>query len=207
MFSVIWPEAVGIHHLKYQSPPSLSDWFTVMFATHVDIYTHFPPFLSLSLSPIYLLYHFYSCSFLLLSCFILSSNQLPFQTFSFCPNLFFFLPPFSLPSSLFMFSSFPPFPALSLSSSSFDGLVVGGTDSARLELLSQCEMCCCGDDMSHFTLDWWCVWEGAREGERALEYREWGSGEFTKCYRSMRTIGYRWSCTVMDGWENEIRRE
>ena len=179
-------------------------WCLQRTLTFTHIFLHF----SLSLS---LLYTCFTISIHAPSSSSRVSSFLPiyshFKLFHFAPIFFFFLPPFSLPSSLFMFSSFPPFPALSLSSSSFDGLVVGGTDSARLELLSQCEMCCCGDDMSHFTLDWWCVWEGAREGERALEYREWGSGEFTKCYRSMRTIGYRWSCTVMDGWENEIRRE
>lgn len=115
--------------------------------TFTHIFLHF----FLSLSPVYLLYHFSSCSFLL-SCFILSTHQLPFQTFL-CLNLFF---SFHLFLSLHHSLCFPlfPLPALSLSSSSFDGLVVGGTDSARLELLSQCEMCCCGDDMSHFTLDW-----------------------------------------------------
>lgn len=143
MFSVIWPEAVGIHHLKYQSPPSLSARFTVRFATHVDIYTHFPPFLSLSLSPVYLLYHFSSCSFLPIN----SHFKLFFA------SIFFFSFHLFLPLHHSLYFPLFPRPALSLSSS-FDGLVVGGTDSARLELLSQCEMCCCGDDMSHFTLDW-----------------------------------------------------
>lgn len=151
MFSVIWPEAVGIHHLKYQSPPSLSARFTVRFATHVDIYTHFPPFLSLSLSLLY-------------TCFTISPHVPSFSPVSsflpinshfklFFASIFFFS--FHLLLPLHHSLCFPlfPRPALSLSSS-FDGLVVGGTDSARLELLSQCEMCCCGDDMSHFTLDW-----------------------------------------------------
>lgn len=137
--------------------------------------------------------HFFFSLSLLYTCFTISPHvpffqSTPISNFS-LPQFFFFFS-FHLFLSLHHSLCFPlfPHPALSLSSS-FDGLVVGGTDSARLELLSQCEMCCCGDDMSHFTQDWWCVWEGARE--RALEYREWGSGEFTKCYRSMRTIGYR----------------
>jgi len=159
---------------------------------HIDIYTHnqtdcsvcvfFPPHPSLSshftclpispsLSSLIL--------FLLFTCLstlpISPCNQLLFQTVS-KPHFYSFI----LFPSLLSFSFFVYFPfsfsnlfsprALSLSPSSFDGLVVGGTDSARLELLSQCEMCCCGDDMSHFTLDWWRVWEGDRE--RALEYRE-----------------------------------
>lgn len=76
----------------------------------------------------------------------------------------FFLQPVSSAKSHIQIFFFPlffffPFSVLTfpLSLSSFDGLVVGATDSVRLELLSQCEMYCCGDNMSHFTLDWWCV--------------------------------------------------
>lgn len=158
-------------------------WGLQRTLTFTHIFLHF--FLSLSLSCIpalpFLLMFLPS---LLLHPFFQST---PISNFS-LPQSFFFPSTFFSPFITLYIFLFSPRPALSLSSS-FDGLVVGGTDSARLELLSQCEMCCCGDDMSHFTQDWWCVWEGARE--RALEYREWGSGEFTKCYRSMRTIGYR----------------
>lgn len=143
--------------------------------------------------------HFFLSLSLLYTCFTISPHVPSFSPVSsflpinshfklFFASIFFFSFHLFLPLHHSLYFPLFPRPALSLSSS-FDGLVVGGTDSARLELLSQCEMCCCGDDMSHFTLDWWCVWEGARE--RALEYRERGSGEFTKCYRSMRTIGYR----------------
>lgn len=103
-------------------------------------------------------------------------NQLLFQTFSFTHSTFLSLnDPLCFPLIyIFPFLSLKPslHPALSLPPSSFDGLVVGGTDSARSELLSQCEMCCCGDDMSHFTLHWWCVWEREREN---IESRVVGS--------------------------------
>lgn len=204
MFSVVWPKAVGIHHLKYQNTPSLSDWFTAGFATHAYAHWHLhtqpntavsvfflhflpslptiPAFPFLLLSPcfstlIYFFFFYLSLHFLHLPINSYFKLFLYLTLFSFTlPCLHFFLwlthSPFLFP---FMTLCFPLFciflslyPALSLSPSSFDGLVVGGTDSARLELLSQCEMCCCGDDMSHFTLDWWCVWGSERE----LECRE-----------------------------------
>lgn len=185
MFWVVWLEAVGIHHLKYQN--LLSDWFTAGFATHANAQWHFQTqphrcssvcffFLHCLLSPSSLpafpfLFHFPSfphslhwLSFtsphflhhLFLFHNIFWAPLFPFSQFLSLSHVFYF----SLPSIfIFCFSLL----TFSLSLSSFDGLVVGGTDSARLKLLSQCEMYCCGDDMSHFTLDWWCVWEGEWE--------------------------------------------
>lgn len=43
MFPAVWPGALGIRHLKYHNPPSLSDWFTACLPDthmHIDIYTH-----------------------------------------------------------------------------------------------------------------------------------------------------------------------
>lgn len=204
MFSVVWPEAAGIHHLKYQNPPSLSDWFTGLWHTCFSFFHFLPSLPSIPAFPFRLLFP----SLFPLIYFLLFVSPLQINSYFKLPyaSLFFPSPHFfshSLTPLFFPFMTLSVFlslhislslllPALSLSPSSFDGLVVGGTDSARLELLSQCEMGCCGDDMSHFTLDWWCVWEVERDGEREreLECRVQGSGEFTKRYRSMQTIGH-----------------
>lgn len=53
-------------------------------------------------------------------------------------------------------------PTLSLSPS-FNGLVVGAI------AVSQCEMCCCGDDMIHFTLEWGCIIEERENKESRAE--------------------------------------
>lgn len=68
MFSAVWPEATGIHHLKHQNAPSLSDWFTARFAKHSYAHWHVrtqpdtavsvsPP-TSFPLFPVYLRSHF-----------------------------------------------------------------------------------------------------------------------------------------------------
>lgn len=99
-FSSVWPEAVGIHHLKYQNLPSLSYWFTARLRhtqQHIDIYTQnqiqlylFPPLPS----------HFSFSSLHLLSPFYLSLHflHLPFQS-PLISN--FFLPSLLFPSLLF----------------------------------------------------------------------------------------------------------
>lgn len=144
---------------------------------HIGIYTqtdtavfvlHFLPSLvpalpRFSFSPLIYFFHFI---------FHTTYSQL-FQTFSLPHSFLTFITSFlSLTYSLFPFMTLVCFPLLCIFtllplsnlkfsfllshtlSTSFDGLVVGSTDSARLELLSHYEMCCCGDDMSHFTVDW-----------------------------------------------------
>lgn len=137
---------------------------------HIDIYTQtdtaicpsslVPALPLFSFSPLIYFFHFI---------FHTTYSQL-FQTYS-LPHSFLtsFL---SLTYSLFPFMTLVCFPLLCIFTflplsnlkfsfllshtlrTSFDGLAVGSTDSARLALLSHYEMCCCGDDMSHFTLDW-----------------------------------------------------